>query len=145
MIQNQADILASVAQTSGTFTTLLGSIAAISLLVGGIGIMNIMLVSVTERTREVGLRKAVGAKYRDILVQFLVEAVALSILGGLLGVVLGIGGAQLITPLFGGTRAGHTPERGAGPGRFAGHRHLLRSLPRQPRRELNPIDALRYE
>jgi putative ABC transport system permease protein len=146
MIQNQADILASVAQTSGTFTTLLGSIAAISLLVGGIGIMNIMLVSVTERTREVGLRKAVGAKYRDILVQFLVEAVALSVLGGLLGVLLGIGGAQLITPLLGGTRALVTPQSVAlalgvslGIGIFFG------LYPANRAARLNPIDALRYE
>jgi putative ABC transport system permease protein len=146
MIQNQADILESVAQTSGTFTTLLGSIAAISLLVGGIGIMNIMLVSVTERTREVGLRKAVGAKYRDILVQFLVEAVALSILGGLLGVMLGIGGAQLITPLLGGTRALVTPQSVAlalavslGIGIFFG------LYPANRAARLNPIDALRYE
>jgi len=146
MIQNQADILASVAQTSGTFTTLLGSIAAISLLVGGIGIMNIMLVSVTERTREVGLRKAVGAKYRDILVQFLVEAVALSVLGGLLGVALGIAGAQLITPLLGGTRALVTPQSvglalavSLGIGIFFG------LYPANRAARLNPIDALRYE
>jgi putative ABC transport system permease protein len=146
MIQNQADILASVAQTSGTFTTLLGSIAAISLLVGGIGIMNIMLVSVTERTREVGLRKAVGAKYRDILVQFLVEAVALSVLGGLLGVMLGVGGAQLITPLLGGTRALVTPQSvglalavSLGIGIFFG------LYPANRAARLNPIDALRYE
>ena len=139
MIQNQADILSSVSQTTGTFTTLLGSIAAISLLVGGIGIMNIMLVSVTERTREVGLRKAVGAKRSDILLQFLIEAVVLSVLGGLLGVALGIGGAQLITPLLGGTQgAGHASERRPGPGRLAGHRHLLRPLPGQPRREPEP-------
>jgi putative ABC transport system permease protein len=79
-----------VEQTTGTFTTLPGSIAAISLLVGGIGIMNIMLVSVTERTREIGLRKAVGAKRVDILIQFLVEAMTLSVIGGLVGVAAGI-------------------------------------------------------
>ena len=109
-VQNQADILDSVAQTSGTFTTLLGSIAAISLLVGGIGIMNIMLVSVTERTREVGLRKAVGAKRSDILLQFLTEAVVLSSTGGIIGVLLGVGDAQIITPLLGGSRALVTPQ-----------------------------------
>jgi putative ABC transport system permease protein len=146
IIQNQADLLESVAQTSGTFTTLLGSIAAISLLVGGIGIMNIMLVSVTERTREVGLRKAVGAKNRDILVQFLVEAVTLSVLGGLIGVAAGIGAAQLITPLLGGTRALVTPQSVAlaltvslGIGIFFG------LYPANRAARLNPIDALRYE
>ncbi len=146
VIQNQADLLESVAQTSGTFTTLLGSIAAISLLVGGIGIMNIMLVSVTERTREVGLRKAVGAKNRDILVQFLVEAVTLSVLGGLIGVAAGIGAAELITPLLGGTRALVTPQNvflalgvSLAIGIFFG------LYPANRAAQLNPIDALRYE
>ena len=110
MVQNQADILSTVEATTGTFTTLLGSIAAISLLVGGIGIMNIMLVSVTERTREIGLRKAVGAKRRDVLIQFLTEAIVLSVLGGLIGVALGIGGAQLISPLLGSSKALVTPQ-----------------------------------
>ena len=104
-VQNQADILSSVTETTGTFTTLLASIAAISLLVGGIGIMNIMLVSVTERTREVGLRKAEGAKKSDIMIQFLAEAIVISAVGRLLGVVFGIGGAQLITPLMGYSKA----------------------------------------
>jgi putative ABC transport system permease protein len=146
IVQNQADILESVTQASSTFTTLLGSIAAISLLVGGIGIMNIMLVSVTERTREVGLRKAVGAKDRDILIQFLVEAVTLSVLGGLFGVILGVGGAWLITPLLGGMQALVTPQSVAlalavslGIGIFFG------LYPANRAARLNPIDALRYE
>jgi putative ABC transport system permease protein len=145
-VQNQADILSTVEQTTGTFTTLLGSIAAISLLVGGIGIMNIMLVSVTERTREIGLRKAVGAKRRDVLIQFLAEAVALSVLGGLIGVGMGMGGAQLITPLLGGTRALVTPQSVAlaltvslAIGIFFGF------YPANRASRLNPIDALRYE
>ncbi|MFZ1268471.1 MAG: ABC transporter permease [Anaerolineae bacterium] len=145
-VQNQADILDSVAQTSGTFTTLLGSIAAISLLVGGIGIMNIMLVSVTERTREVGLRKAVGAKRSDILLQFLTEAVVLSSTGGIIGVLLGVGGAQIITPLLGGSRALVTPQSiilaltvSLGIGIFFG------LYPANRAARLNPIDALRYE
>ncbi|MEY4745165.1 MAG: hypothetical protein RL272_1110, partial [Candidatus Parcubacteria bacterium] len=84
-VRNQADILAMVSENVQTFTVLLGGIASISLLVGGIGIMNIMLVSVTERVREVGLRKAVGAKDGDILTQFLAEAVALTTTGGIAG------------------------------------------------------------
>jgi putative ABC transport system permease protein len=114
--------------------------------VGGIGIMNIMLVSVTERTREVGLRKAVGAKRADILLQFLAEAIVLSVLGGLIGVALGIGGAQLITPLLGGSQALVTPQSVAlalavslGIGIFFG------LYPANRAAALNPIDALRYE
>lgn len=145
-VQNQADILSTVEETTGTFTTLLGSIAAISLLVGGIGIMNIMLVSVTERTREIGLRKAVGAKHRDILIQFLTEAVLLSVVGGLFGVLIGVGGAQLITPLLGSSQAIVTPESvvlalavSLGIGIFFG------LYPANRAAGLNPIDALRYE
>lgn len=145
-VQNQADILSTVAETTGTFTTLLGSIAAISLLVGGIGIMNIMLVSVTERTREIGLRKAVGAKQRDILIQFLTEAVLLSVVGGALGVALGIGGAQVITPLLGSSQALVTADSvmlalvvSLGIGIFFG------LYPANRAAGLNPIDALRYE
>jgi len=145
-VQNQADILSSVSETSSTFTTLLASIAAISLLVGGIGIMNIMLVSVTERTREVGLRKAVGAKRGDILLQFLTEAVVLSGIGGLLGVGFGMAGAQVITPLLGGTEALVTGESvvlalavSLAIGVFFG------LYPANRAAGLNPIDALRYE
>ncbi len=145
-IQNQADILSNVSQATGTFTTLLGSIAAISLLVGGIGIMNIMLVSVTERTREVGLRKAVGAKRGDIMLQFLTEAMVLSVIGGGLGVAMGVGGAQLITPLLGGTKALVTPQSvglalavSLAIGIFFG------LYPANRASRLNPIDALRYE
>src|SRR4029077_7552028 len=90
-IRNQADILDAAEGVSQTFTILLGGIAGISLLVGGIGIMNIMLVTVTERTREIGIRKAIGARDRDILRQFLLEALIMSGLGGMLGVALGVG------------------------------------------------------
>jgi putative ABC transport system permease protein len=145
-VQNQEDIVSSVTETTGTFTTLLGSIAAISLLVGGIGIMNIMMVSVTERTREIGLRKAVGAKRGDILIQFLAEAVVLSAMGGIIGVGMGIGGAQVITPLLGYTEALVTIQSvvmslavSLGIGIFFG------LYPANRASRLNPIDALRYE
>ena len=96
-IMNQQDILQTMSQVTDTMTVLLGGIAGISLLVGGIGIMNIMLVSVTERTREIGLRKAVGAKRKDILKQFLTESITLSLIGGLVGVGLGVGGSRLVS------------------------------------------------
>ena len=93
-VLNQGSLLETSNSTSGVFTTLLGEVAAISLLVGGIGVMNIMLVSVTERTREIGIRKAVGARRSDILTQFLTEAVLVSLIGGLAGVLLGVIGSQ---------------------------------------------------
>jgi putative ABC transport system permease protein len=100
-IRSQTEMLATLSSVTGTFTALLGSVAAVSLLVGGIGIMNIMLVSVRERTREIGVRMAVGARRRDVLLQFLVEAVVVSLFGGLLGLGLGYGAAVLIADLGG--------------------------------------------
>jgi putative ABC transport system permease protein len=100
-IRNQAEFLNTFAETTKTFTFLLAGIAAVSLLVGGIGIMNIMLVSVTERTREIGVRKALGATRIAILFQFLIEAIVLCLLGGLVGVILGAGGAFALSRLGG--------------------------------------------
>jgi putative ABC transport system permease protein len=97
---NQSDILSTLSSVTGTLTLALGGIAGISLLVGGSGIMNIMLVSVTERTREIGIRKAIGAKKRDILTQFLIESMALSGLGGLLGIGIGVGAARLASSIL---------------------------------------------
>ncbi len=98
-VRNQADILETASSISQTFTVLLGGIASISLLVGGIGIMNIMLVTVTERTKEIGIRKAIGAKEKDILRQFLIESIVMSSLGGFIGMFMGILTAQIISNL----------------------------------------------
>ncbi len=143
---NQADILDIFGSITGVLTTFLGGIAAISLLVGGIGIMNIMLVSVTERTREIGLRKAVGAKRRHILTQFLVEAMVLSVLGGIIGMILGFVGAQALAGLSEDLEAVVTVQAvvlatgfSALVGLFFGIYPALRAS------QLHPIDALRYE
>ncbi|WP_254564877.1 ABC transporter permease [Oscillatoria sp. HE19RPO] len=98
-VRNQKDLLATMGTITGALTLLLAAIASISLFVGGIGIMNIMLVSVTERTKEIGLRKAIGASQQDILMQFVIEAVILSVAGGLVGIFVGVGGIVLISSL----------------------------------------------
>jgi putative ABC transport system permease protein len=96
-IRNQADIIATFQETQETFTFLLAGIAAVSLLVGGIGIMNIMIVSVTERTKEIGIRKAIGARRNDIMWQFLIESVVMSVVGGCMGIAVGLIASYLIT------------------------------------------------
>lgn len=98
-VTNQQDVMDTMSSVSETMTLMLGGIASISLLVGGIGIMNIMLVSVSERTKEIGIRKAIGAKRRDILLQFLIEAVVLSALGGIIGILSGLGLGELVSTL----------------------------------------------
>src|SRR3989339_478966 len=96
---NQSDIVATASSITQTFTIFLGSVAGISLIVGGIGIMNMMLTTVTERTKEIGLRKAIGAKRFDISLQFLVEAVALTFIGGVIGILLGVGVSFVVSVL----------------------------------------------
>lgn len=100
-VRNLASVMATATETTSTITALLGSIAAISLLVGGIGIMNIMLVSVTERTREIGIRKALGATYVNIMLQFLIEAIVIGVVGGTMGIILGIGASYIISSIAG--------------------------------------------
>jgi putative ABC transport system permease protein len=143
---NQKDLLAIFGQITGVLTIFLGAIAGISLLVGGIGIMNIMLVSVTERTREIGLRKAVGAKRKHILMQFLIESVVLALIGGAIGILLGALGVMLISQLQDSLKAVVSPQSvvlatgfSAAVGLFFGIYPAMRAS------RLNPIDALRYE
>ncbi|MGZ3443130.1 MAG: ABC transporter permease, partial [Polyangia bacterium] len=144
-IRNLTDIANAQQQGTRTLTTLLAAIAAVSLLVGGIGIMNIMLVSVTERTREIGLRMAVGAKPRNILSQFLVEAVTLSLMGGFVGVLVGLFVAQRLAARFAWpmllrpdvmlVAVGFSALVGIGFGLY----------PARKAARLDPIEALRFE
>jgi putative ABC transport system permease protein len=144
-LRNLSEILQTQEESSRVMTYLLAAIASVSLLVGGIGIMNIMLVSVTERTREIGLRMAVGARRRHILLQFLIEAVTLSLIGGVIGIALGLGGSRAIS-YFAEWRTLVNPESiviafgfAAGIGIFFGF------YPARKASRLDPIEALRYE
>ena len=145
ILRNQQEIAETMSATTDVMTALLAAIASVSLLVGGIGIMNIMLVSVTERTREIGIRMAVGARARDILLQFLIEAVVLSSTGGIVGILCGIGGAKLITVIKQWPTLVSTNSIviafafSAAVGVFFGF------YPARKASQLDPIDALRYE
>jgi len=144
-VRNQLELAEAATATSRTMTALLGAIAGVSLIVGGIGIMNIMLVSVTERTREIGIRLAVGAHGRDVLLQFLTEAVVLSLMGGILGILTGIGASELVSKVNGWPIAVSSTAvtiafffSGA-VGVFFGF------YPARKAARLDPIEALRYE
>ncbi len=144
-IRSQADFLNTLGATTATFTYLLAGIAAVSLIVGGIGIMNIMLVSVTERTREIGVRKALGATRLNILLQFLIEAVVLCMLGGIGGIVIGGGGALLMTRIA-NWNVSISPSAVIIAFAFSGLVGVLFGVwPARRAAALNPIDALRYE
>jgi len=144
-VQNQADMLATMTSVTQTLTMLLGGIAGISLLVGGIGIMNIMLVSVTERTREIGIRKAIGAKGNDILLQFLIEAVVLSALGGGIGIALGYGGSTLAGKALKLSTSISMTSVLVAFGFSAGIGIIFGVFPARKAAAMDPIDALRYE
>jgi putative ABC transport system permease protein len=142
---SMAEMTSMLTSTQDTMTLLLSAIALVSLVVGGIGVMNIMLVSVTERTREIGIRMAVGAQPTDIMMQFLVEALVLSAVGGALGVIFGVGLGQVIAPKFGWTMETKTQIVFISLAVSAGVGILFGLYPARKASRLDPIDALRYE
>ncbi len=144
-IISQNDILSTASQVTGTFTSLLAGIAAISLLVGGIGIMNIMLVTVTERTREIGLRKALGAKRKVIIAQFLIESFMLTLTGGLIGVLLGVGASYALSLILSTAFVVDPSSILLAVGVSALIGIIFGWYPSQKAASLQPIEALRYE
>ncbi|HKV47514.1 MAG TPA: ABC transporter permease [Candidatus Acidoferrales bacterium] len=144
-IRHPADIAAAREKTSETFTLMLGSVASVSLLVGGIGIMNIMLVSVTERTREIGVRMAIGATEHDVRTQFLIEALALSLIGGFIGIIFGIGMSAGVSQLLEWPTTISSLAIGAAVLFAAGIGVIFGYYPARKAAALDPIEALRYE
>lgn len=144
-IQNMNSIMETMEETTGTLTLFLGAVAAISLVVGGIGIMNIMLVSVTERTREIGVRKALGATYSVIVTQFLIEAVVISLMGGIIGIILGIGSSKLIGMASGMSTVISVSTIVMSFAFSMAIGLIFGIYPARKAAKLNPIDALHYE
>jgi ABC-type antimicrobial peptide transport system permease subunit len=145
MLMNMAELQTMLTGTIKTFSTLLGMIAGISLIVGGIGIMNIMLVSVSERTKEIGLRKAIGATSRAVLLQFLIEAVIVSVVGGVLGIAIGAGSSLLLSRLSGWAVYISPFSVALAFGFSAGVGIVFGFWPARKASLLSPIEALRYE
>jgi len=145
IVQNMSEVLAAREKTTRIMTLFLAAVASVSLLVGGVGVMNVMLMSVTERTREIGIRMAVGARGRDILTQFLVEAIALALLGGLLGLLIGVVASHAIGYFVGWRIALHfdSVALAVGVGGIIGV--FFGFYPARRASRLMPIDALRYE
>ena len=144
-VRNLTQMMQMAEQSTKIMTLLLGAIASVSLLVGGIGIMNIMLVSVTERTREIGIRMAIGAKTWDIRLQFIIEALILSMLGGIAGIILGVGGSKVLSAIAGWPVAVSPLSIFLAVGFSAAVGIFFGFYPAYKASLLNPIDALRYE
>ena len=144
-VRNQTEIANAAQGTTKIMTWLLASIASVSLIVGGIGIMNIMLVSVTERTREIGIRMAIGARGSDVLTQFLVESIVMSVLGGAVGLVVGVGGASLVARFTGWSTEVPIAAIALAIGFSAAVGVFFGFYPAKKAAALDPIQALRYE